>query len=117
MLARRFSEVLPNLEIQKFEVLKYQDTDLASRVIVAMSSTRLPSSSIWNVCKPCRLRLYGAQSQFRKASSSAVEAATSTDDVVPESSHSVPLPSAEEIKAYDPIARARKRKHQLPPSR
>ncbi|KAI4213715.1 MAG: hypothetical protein LQ351_003681 [Letrouitia transgressa] len=52
----------------------------------------------------------------RKASNWPVSTDAS-EDVVPESSHLVPLPSEETIQAYDPVARSRARKRPLPPSR
>ncbi|KAI9807323.1 MAG: hypothetical protein M1833_000066 [Piccolia ochrophora] len=54
---------------------------------------------------------------LRRHASSVAASADTAADLEPDSSFTTPLPSEADINAYDPIARSRARKRQLPPSR
>ena len=83
---------------------------------IAMACPRYPLSLLRSSHKPRKIRRLQCPYQKRRAYATAAPADIS-DDVVPESSLHAPPPSNEQIKSFDPIARSRRRKHQLPPSR
>ncbi|OCK78836.1 50S ribosomal protein L5 [Lepidopterella palustris CBS 459.81] len=79
-----------------------------------MALRELPSkarSSIWRDVRPC---LFSAKPCFnRKVSTSA----NHLEDLESSSSFSVPPPSEDIVKSYDPVAQSKIRENQLPPSR
>ena len=81
-----------------------------------MACSKAPSSIYARSYKPFRIRV--PQPAIHSRSISTPSTSTENiDDVVPDSILHAPPPSEEQIKSFDPIARSKRRKTQLPPSR
>ena len=89
---------------------------IVSRVFANMACAKAPSSFYAGSCKSFRIRVPQPAIHCRSISSpsSSIEP---SEDVVPDSILHAPSPSEEQIKSFDPIARSKRRKTQLPPSR
>jgi hypothetical protein len=83
----------------------------------AMASQKLPSKLSSFLCKDSRPLNPRCHCIGRRKASTFVSAIERSEDVVPSSSHQAPGPSEEVVKSFNPVARSRSRKTQLPPSR